>query len=90
MLLCTRSCSCAKDGLVPAAVRVFEKKRSFRPPLRSVEAAAGRPLIIVLWRVGTTGKLPFARRAFWNISRLTGCTVTRPWPNWLDGTVEIE
>ena len=61
-----------------AGVRLFEKKRWLSMRFDMVERAAGRPLALRLWRVGTTGRLPFTMCALRNISPLTGRAAMRP------------
>jgi len=58
----------------------LEPKNRCAPPLRMVEAAAGRPLADKLARDGTTGRFPAIMRAPDNCSRVAAIAPTRPAP----------
>lgn len=69
---CSRAKECAFAVVVPCVVPCEEKKCWLPPRFASVEAAAGRPLALRLDRVGVTGMLPVAKRAFCIAPWLTG------------------
>lgn len=66
-----------------------DPKNRSEPPLRTVEAAAARPLADKLARDGTTGRLPAIMCAPPSCARVAAIAVTRPAPKRPAPTVDM-
>jgi hypothetical protein len=79
-MLCRRLAVCCWKDSGRATLLWADPKNRSDPPLRTVEAAAARPLADRLARDGTTGRLPAIMRAPFICSRVAATGDTLPAP----------